>query len=153
MTACWFDELGYFPDGYCEAIKAHLQGKSFYHFDISWSNCAGNCILCVSTDYEGATEDEVKEMFLHCALSELRECDKRLDRATQKVLRVRYIGEDSFGRCVYRDDEGKIWKNAEGGTPREICEIRGDTLYAAGGNEIDGEPDFPTSDGCRVEYL
>ncbi len=153
MAEYWFEELGHFTKSDCEAIKAHLQGKTLYRFNVSWSSSAGNCILCVSTDYEGATEKEVKEMFLHCALSEFRECDRQLERATQKVLRVRYIGADSFGRCVYRDDEGKIWKNAEGGTPREICEIRGDTLYAASGNEIDGEPDFPTSDGCRVEYL
>lgn len=38
------------------------------NFDISWSNWAGNCTLIVATDYE-AEEKEIKDFFLHCALS------------------------------------------------------------------------------------
>ncbi len=63
-----FEELGYFAERECQAIKDCLQGFSYMDFDIKWSNCAGNCTLIVATDYE-AEEKEIKEFFLHCALS------------------------------------------------------------------------------------
>lgn len=66
-----FTELGYFQDVECEAIKARLQGATYMHFDIRWSNWAGNCTLVVSTTRPETTEQELTEMFLHRALSEL----------------------------------------------------------------------------------
>lgn len=62
-----FEELGYFAERECKAIKDSLQGYSYMNFDISWSNWAGNCTLIVATDYE-AEEKEIKDFFLHCAL-------------------------------------------------------------------------------------
>ena len=62
-----FEELGYFAERECKAIKDSLQGYSYMNFDISWSNWAGNCTLLVATDYE-AEEKEIKDFFLHCAL-------------------------------------------------------------------------------------
>ena len=52
-----FEELGYFAERECKAIKDSLQGYSW----------AGNCTLIVATDYE-AEEKEIKDFFLHCAL-------------------------------------------------------------------------------------
>ncbi len=63
-----FEELGYFAERECQALKDCLQGFSYMDFDIKWSNYAGNCTLIVATDYE-AEEKEIKDFFLHCALS------------------------------------------------------------------------------------
>lgn len=63
-----FEELGYFTERECQALKNCLQGFSYMDFDIKWSNYVGNCTLIVATDYE-AEEKEIKDFFLHCALS------------------------------------------------------------------------------------
>lgn len=72
MREYTFEELGYFAERDCEAIKECLQGYSFMNFDIAWSNWAGNCTLIVKTDYE-AEEKEIKDFFLHCALGKIFE--------------------------------------------------------------------------------
>ena len=68
MKEYTFEELGYFTERECEAIKEQLQGYSYMNFDIAWSNCAGNCTLIVRTDYED-TEKKIKNFFLHCVIS------------------------------------------------------------------------------------
>ena len=65
-----FEELGYFLETECNAIKDALQGKSYMKFDISWSNVCGNCTLIVSTDYEDEPQN-IKNFFLNLALSEI----------------------------------------------------------------------------------
>lgn len=72
-----FEELGYFCKDECEAIKERLQGRTFLHFDISWSNWAGNCTLIVRAgidvhaDGTEVAEGELVSLFLHAALSEI----------------------------------------------------------------------------------
>ncbi len=68
MKQYTFKELGYFSQRECEKIREKLQGKTFMRFGVGWVNQAGNCNLVISTDYD-APESEVKEMFLHAALS------------------------------------------------------------------------------------
>lgn len=63
-----FDELGYFNESECQAIKEELDGKTYMNFDIVWSNCCGNCTLIIRTDYEGEPQ-EIKNLFLNVALS------------------------------------------------------------------------------------
>lgn len=70
MKEYTFEELGYFSERECEAIKEQLQGYSYMNFDIAWSNCAGNCTLIVRTNYEDS-EKEIKNFFLHCALGRI----------------------------------------------------------------------------------
>lgn len=70
-----FNELGYFCKSQCEAIKEAMQGATFMNFDISYSNCAGNCTLIIETDYE-ATEQEIKNFFIACALGKLADFQK-----------------------------------------------------------------------------
>lgn len=65
-----FNELGYFMESECEAIRLKLQLKTFMCFKIGWSNQAGNCTLIIATDYDG-TEQEIKSFFLHYALASL----------------------------------------------------------------------------------
>lgn len=65
-----FTELGYFTEKGCENIKNALDGKTYMNFSITWSNCAGNCTLIVRTNYED-TEENIKRLFFHVALSEL----------------------------------------------------------------------------------
>lgn len=69
------------------------------------------------------------------------------------VLHVVYEGRDSFGRCVYEDEYGNLWKNPEAGTPREVLEQRGDRLYHACGNKYEGEPDSPMRSDYVAAYV
>lgn len=68
MKQVTFSELGYFTEKQINAIKDELDGVSYMSFNVTYSNYAGNRTLIVSTDYE-ADEEEIKNMFLHCALS------------------------------------------------------------------------------------
>ena len=55
------------------------------------------------------------------------------------MRKLTFIGVDSWSRPVYKDNKGKLWKDANlgSGVP---------SLYRASNNEFDGEPDFPISD-------
>ena len=68
MKQVTFSELGYFTEKQIDAIKDELDGVSYMSFNVTSSNYAGNRTLIVSTDYE-ADEEEIKNMFLNCALS------------------------------------------------------------------------------------
>ncbi len=60
---------GYFSERDCESIKAKMQGKSFFNFDISYSNQAGNCTLIISSDNtNGYTPQELKDHFIWCCI-------------------------------------------------------------------------------------
>lgn len=57
-----------------------------------------------------------------------------------KTINVRYIDTDDWGREVFIDESGRIWKYTEPGKlPRE----RHDTLYTSTENDIFGEPCWP----------
>lgn len=63
---------GYFDEKQCKAIKAKMQGKTFFNFDISYSNQAGNCTLIVRSDNTNDyTPQDLKEMFIYACISEL----------------------------------------------------------------------------------
>ena len=62
---------GYFTKSQCEAIKAKMQGKTFFNFDITYSNHAGNCILTIRSNKDDYTPQELKEMFVHCCISQI----------------------------------------------------------------------------------
>lgn len=66
-----FVELGNFQDVEIEAIKRQMEGKSYMHFEVASSNWAGNHTLIVRTHRPDTSEQELTEMFLHCALSAL----------------------------------------------------------------------------------
>lgn len=70
MKEYTFEELGYFTERECQAIKDSLQGHSYMDFDIVWSNQAGNCILILRTDYRDTSEN-IKNFFLHCIISQI----------------------------------------------------------------------------------
>jgi len=72
MTAITLSELGYFSDNEVARIKEKLQGKSFMKFEISSGGIGTmNQVLTVTTDRPDTSEEELKGMFLHMALSEL----------------------------------------------------------------------------------
>ena len=63
---------GYFDETQCKAIKEKMQGKTFFNFNISYSNCAGNCTLIISSDNtNGYTPQDLKDMFIFACISEL----------------------------------------------------------------------------------
>lgn len=51
-----------------------------------------------------------------------------------KVLRLKFVGMDSWDRPVYRDDIGTLWKDVDprAGMEPDLC---------TSDNEFDGEPD------------
>ncbi len=76
-----------------------------------------------------------------------------LSAVQTKTLHMRYLGEDSWRRYVYQDENGKLWKLLDCCSPREACEERGDTPYSSCNNTFDGEPDYPMAADTRPEYL
>lgn len=75
MKRYYFPELGCFTEETCKAIAKHMNGTSFMELNVVWGNHAGNCTLAIETDYDG-TEEDIKNMFLHCMLSKFREVVK-----------------------------------------------------------------------------
>lgn len=71
MKQYTFEELGYFCESDCKAIKELMQGQSYMNFNVSWCNHAGNCILNVSTDYDDEPQN-IKNFFIACVFSKIR---------------------------------------------------------------------------------
>lgn len=68
MKEIVLNELGYFCEKECKAIKEEMQGKTYMNFDIDWSKCGvANCILIVRTS-EDADEKEIKDKFMGACL-------------------------------------------------------------------------------------
>ena len=53
----------------CEKIKERLEGKTFMKFHIEYGGVAGNNAIIVTGNAESS--DELREMFIHCALTSL----------------------------------------------------------------------------------
>lgn len=68
------------------------------------------------------------------------------------VKYLTYIGQDSWSRYVYEDENKKIWKLLDCCSPRKVCETRADIPYSSVGNAFDGEPDCPMKDNIIVKY-
>lgn len=66
-----FSEFGYLSAQDCEALATALNGKSFMNFQVKYSNYAGNCTLIVEVDADDYTEEEVRSMFMHVAITTL----------------------------------------------------------------------------------
>lgn len=86
-------------------------------------------------------------------LSHFDVSDYELLPVKTKTLHLKYLGRDSWGRYVYEDENGKLWKNTDCCSPRECCEERGDTLCSSYDNEFDGEPDCHMAPHIAVEYI
>lgn len=52
-------------------------------------------------------------------------------------IEMEFVGMDSWSRPVYKDNNGKLWKDTD---PRAHVPA---SLYSALNNEFDGEPDCP----------
>ena len=52
------------------------------------------------------------------------------------MIELNYIGIDDWDMPVYKDQNGKLWKDTNLGD-------REPSLYKSSNNEIDGEPDYP----------
>ena len=78
--------------------------------------------------------------------------DYELVAVKTKTLHLQYLGEDSWGRFVYKDEHGKLWKQTDCGTPREVCEERKYPLYSSAGNKYEGEPDCHMAEHIGVIF-
>ena len=57
---------GYFTEGYCKKIQEKMNGATYMNFDITYSNCCGNCTLIVRG--KASSKKELQEMFFSYAL-------------------------------------------------------------------------------------
>lgn len=53
-----------------------------------------------------------------------------------KMTDLKFVGVDSWSRPVYRDPDGRLWKDITLGSDTPM-------LYSSCGNDFDGEPDMP----------
>lgn len=67
--------------------------------------------------------------------------ETRVSTECQRNIHLWYIGRDSHSRPVYRDEQGKLWKDVN---PRADCSAK---LCSVLDNAFDGEPDTP------MEYM
>ena len=59
------------------------------------------------------------------------------------MKKLRFVGIDSWGRPVYLDESGQLWKDVNLGS--------GDPyLHRASSNDFDGEPDMPIEDEFEI---
>lgn len=65
-----FKELGYFSELSCENIKNMMEGRTFYHYHVGWTNCAGNCSLVVNAACEKEDLENAKYHFLSMLIRE-----------------------------------------------------------------------------------
>ena len=63
----------------------------------------------------------------------------------KKILN--YIGEDGWGRQVYKDENEKLWKD----TDNRVGWLR--ELYTATGNDFEGEPDLPMKKNIECIFV
>lgn len=64
------------------------------------------------------------------------------------MKKLEYIGNDSWSRPVYKDENGKLWKDTSMGR------IKGKhNLCSAVNNEFDGEPDCPIKSTIEVIFI
>lgn len=59
-----FNVLGYLSETECKNIRNMMEGRSFYHYHVGWSNCAGNCSLVVNANCEKDDLENAKSHFL-----------------------------------------------------------------------------------------
>ena len=58
-----------------------------------------------------------------------------------------FIGKDKWSRPVYRDENGKLWKDTD-------CRVGyRKNLYSALDNRYDGEPDIPMKNGLQCVFV
>lgn len=69
-TKIYFEDLGYMTKTQCENIKRVMDGATFMNFEVSYSNCCGNCTLICSTNYE-ASETEIRSFFLGALIGKM----------------------------------------------------------------------------------
>lgn len=61
---------------------------------------------------------------------------------TERIT-MEYIGKDDFSRPVYRDPDGKLWKDTD---PR--CHVEA-SLYSSSDNTMCGEPELMFRGKCK----
>lgn len=70
MKEYFLNELGFRTVNECRKITDTMEGKTFMKFHVSYSNVCGNCILVISTDYDGG-EAYIKQFFISALVSNL----------------------------------------------------------------------------------
>lgn len=66
-----------------------------------------------------------------------------------KTLHLKYRGRDSWGRYVYEDENGKLWKNTDCCSPRECCTFT--NPLTSGGKSVVDDVELPCGADCENE--
>ena len=61
--------------------------------------------------------------------------------------RLKFLGIDSWYRPVYKDENGKLWKNVN------LRQYERDGLFSSNNNAFDGEPDCPMNGDVKVHFI
>ena len=59
------------------------------------------------------------------------------------MLKLKFIGIDDWDRPVYKDNKGRLWKDANLGNGIPY-------LHRSVNNDFEGEPDYPISDEYEI---
>ncbi|MCI9976488.1 hypothetical protein JY742_10185 [Clostridioides difficile] len=62
-----------------------------------------------------------------------------------------FIGLDSWSRPVYKDDNGKYWKDID--NRKAWLGYKNENICNACNNEYEGEPDMPMSNNIDIIFI
>ena len=63
------------------------------------------------------------------------------------IKKLNYLGDDSWNRPVYKDENGKLWKDTDN-RKKWLGQ-----LYSVNNNAFDGEPDCPMKENIECEFI
>ena len=66
----------------------------------------------------------------------------------EKILKIKFIGKDSWDRPVYKDDKGTLYKDIGLG----MGNLK-DNLHTVCNNDFYGEPDYPINKDINVKVV
>ena len=128
------NELGNLTESDCKAIKAKLEGRSYYNFIVSWSNYAGNCQLIVKTEYPNAEKEAVRTLFLHVLANEFA-----ITAKSEKILELYCTTHTVHPEAIVMfEKEHRFWfyfADAE-----RVCNILSATDYLVASHTEKGWP-------------
>lgn len=72
-------EFGYFTEEQCRVLAKALNGGTYMHFEVSYSNYAGNCTLIVKTNYDTERE-KIVGLFMQYLISRYSDTLRALEK-------------------------------------------------------------------------
>ena len=67
---------GYFTKSAANALKKRFSHKTYMNLEVIISNYCGNYCITIATDYDGATEEELRDFFMYLMIEEFGRIDR-----------------------------------------------------------------------------